>query len=66
VPESRRAFTAELQTEGFAVSADGLVYGMMLAEDAKAYPLSQSTPAASKMPERTTTAKRRKAEGEKR
>ena len=66
VPESRRAFTAELQTEGFAVSADGLVYGMMLAEDAKAYPLSQSTPAASKMPERTTTAKRRKAEGENR
>lgn len=32
-PESRRAFTAELQEEGFALGTDGLVYGLMLAED---------------------------------
>jgi hypothetical protein len=32
-PESRRAFTAELQAEGFAVTTDGLVYGLMLGED---------------------------------
>jgi hypothetical protein len=32
-PESRRAFAAELQVEGFAVTTDGLVYGLMLGED---------------------------------
>ena len=32
-PESRRAFAAELQAEGFAVTTDGLVYGLMLGED---------------------------------
>ena len=32
-PESRRAFTAALQAEGFAVTTDGLVYGLMLGED---------------------------------
>ena len=31
--ESRRAFTAALQAEGFAVTTDGLVYGLMLGED---------------------------------
>jgi hypothetical protein len=35
-PESRRAFAAELQAEGFAVTTDGLVYGLMLGEDLEA------------------------------
>ena len=33
MPASRRAFAVELQTEGFVLTADGLVYGLMLRED---------------------------------
>ena len=61
-PESRRAFTAELQAEGFTVTADGLVYGLMLAEDAEACERSTATPAASGTPAQPKAAKQRNAE----
>ncbi|MDR3752858.1 MAG: hypothetical protein P4K93_09340 [Terracidiphilus sp.] len=61
VPASRRAFTAELQAEGFAVSADGLVYGLMLREDAEACERSIATLAASETPAQPKAAKLRKA-----
>jgi hypothetical protein len=60
-PESRRAFTAELQTEGFAVTTDGLVYGLMLAEDWEAHQRFQAAPQASGKPARTTVGKKRSA-----
>lgn len=44
-PESRRAFVAALQAEGFAVTTDGLVYGLMLAEDWEAHQRFQNPPA---------------------
>jgi hypothetical protein len=47
-PESRRAFAAELQAEGFAVTTDGLVYGLLLGEAcerAHAAPVDSGTPA---------------------
>jgi hypothetical protein len=37
VPASRRAFVTALQAEGFAVTLDGLVYGLMLREDLEAH-----------------------------
>ena len=43
-PESRRAFAAELQAEGFAVTTDGLVYGLMLGEDLKTVMHFQGVP----------------------
>jgi hypothetical protein len=43
-PESRRAFTAALQAEGFAVTSDGLVYGLMLGEDLETVMRFQSVP----------------------
>jgi len=36
MPASRRAFAAELQTEGFVLTTEGLVYGLLLAEDLEA------------------------------
>jgi hypothetical protein len=36
MPESRRSFVAALQAEGFAVTTDGLVYGLTLREDLEA------------------------------
>ena len=36
VPASRRAFVAALQTEGFQVTSDGLVYGLILKADLEA------------------------------
>jgi len=61
VPESRRAFTAQLQAEGFAVTTDGLVYGLMLAEDWEAHERFQAAPEASGTPAQTTAGKRRNA-----
>jgi hypothetical protein len=45
VPASRRAFIAELQAEGFAVTTDGLVYGLVLPEDVEAHQRCQDPPA---------------------
>ena len=50
-PESRRAFAAELQAEGFAVNTDGLVYGLMLGEDWEACERAQAAPEPSYNPE---------------
>ena len=61
LPESRRAFTAELQSEGFAVTTDGLVYGLMLGEDWEAHERAQAAPEASGPPARPEGAKRRNA-----
>jgi len=61
LPESRRAFTAELQAEGFAVTTDGLVYGLMLGEDLEAHERFQAAPADSGPPARAKAAKRRNA-----
>jgi hypothetical protein len=36
VPASRRAFVAALQSEGFQVTSDGLVYGLILKADLEA------------------------------
>ena len=61
VPASRRAFVAALQAEGFAVTTDGLVYGLMLAEDWEAHERAQAAPESSGTPQRATTGKRRNA-----
>ena len=37
IPASRRAFVAALQTEGFQVTSDGLVYGLILKSDLEAH-----------------------------
>jgi hypothetical protein len=58
-PESRQAFRAELQTQGFAVTTDGLVYGLMLAEDWQAHERFQAAPEASELPAQPNAAKRR-------
>jgi hypothetical protein len=60
-PASRRAFTAELQAEGFAVTTDGLVYGLMLREDAEACERSVAASEASETPAQPKVAKGRKA-----
>jgi hypothetical protein len=44
VPESRAAFVAALQTESFAVTTDGLVYGLMLKADLEAHERFQNPP----------------------
>jgi len=61
-PESRRAFAAELQAEGFAVTTDGLVYGLMLGEDCEACERAQAAPVDSGIPAQPKAAKRRNAE----
>ena len=43
-PESRKAFTAALQAEGFAVTADGVVAGLLLREDLEACERTQAVP----------------------
>jgi hypothetical protein len=60
-PESRRVFVESLQAEGFAVTTDGLVYGLMLGEDLEAIERSQTVPQASGTPAQPAEAKRRKA-----
>lgn len=45
MPVSRRAFERALQTEGFTVTDDGLVYGLILREDMEAYMNSAPPPA---------------------
>jgi len=60
-PDSRQAFAAELQAEGFAVTTDGLVYGLLLHEDWEACCISQATPEASETPAKPTVAKRHNA-----
>lgn len=62
-PESRRALTAELEAEGFAVTTDGLVYGLMLAEDLQAHERFQAMPEASETPAVRKVAKGRNAGG---
>jgi hypothetical protein len=37
IPASRRAFVAVLQSEGFQVTSDGLVYGLILKADLEAH-----------------------------
>jgi hypothetical protein len=49
---SRRAFVAALQAEGFEVTADGFVYGLMLARDLEVYEHYQVAPAGSGQPSR--------------
>lgn len=49
---SRRAFVAALQAEGFEVTADGFVYGLMLARDLEVYERYQVAPAGSGQPSR--------------
>jgi hypothetical protein len=61
-PESRRVFVESLQAEGFAVTTDGLVYGLMLGEDLEAIERSQTMPQASGTPAQPTKTKRRKTE----
>ncbi len=61
LPESRRAFTAELLAEGFAVTTDGLVCGLMLGEDSEAQERAQAAPEASGAPASPKAAKRRNA-----
>jgi len=63
VPASRRAFVTALQAAGFAVTTDGLVYGLMLTEDLEAHERFQAAPEGSGQPERATAGKQRKAEG---
>lgn len=60
-PESRRAFVAALQAEGFAVDTNSLVYGLMLGEDSEAHDRLQAAPRASAAPAQPQAAKRRKA-----
>ena len=43
VPASRRGFERALQAEGFAVSMDGLVYGLVLREDIEAHDRFEGT-----------------------
>ena len=49
---SRRPFVAALQEEGFEVTADGFVYGLILAEDWEAHERYQVAPAGSGQPSR--------------
>jgi hypothetical protein len=44
VPVSRRAFVTGLQAEGFQVTPDGLVYGLILRDDLEAHERFQSPP----------------------
>jgi|GEM_PF-2201196 len=60
-PESRRAFTATLQAEGFAVTTDGLVYGLILGEDWKACERAHAAPAEGGTPAQPRAAKGRAA-----
>jgi hypothetical protein len=50
VPASRTAFVAALQSEGFQVTSDGLVYGLILKEDWLAYCAFQNRPAQTEKP----------------
>jgi hypothetical protein len=50
VRESRCAFVAALQAAGFAVTADGLVSGLVLREDVEAVFCAWATPEASETP----------------
>jgi hypothetical protein len=43
-PESRRAFVAALQTEGFQVGSDGLIAGLVLKVDVEAHEQFQKPP----------------------
>jgi len=61
-PESRRAFAAELQAEGFAVATDGLVYGLLLGEDWEACERAHAAPVDSGTPAQPRAAKGRVAE----
>jgi hypothetical protein len=61
LPESRRSFVAALQAAGFAVTADGLVSGLVLREDVEAVFHTKAAPEDSQPPERPTAGKRRNA-----
>ncbi len=50
VPASRRAFVTALQTEGFQVTSDGLVYGLVLKADLEAHERFQTAPNPAKTP----------------
>jgi hypothetical protein len=52
VPASRRAFVAAIQAQGFEVTADGFVYGLILAEDWEAHERYQAAPVGSGQPSR--------------
>jgi hypothetical protein len=59
VPESRAAFVAALQAEGFQVGSAGLVAGLVLKVDLDAVLHFQAAPEGSRPPERATTGQRR-------
>lgn len=44
VPESRRVFVTALQADGFAVTTNGLVYGLVLREDVEAHQRFENPP----------------------
>jgi hypothetical protein len=44
VPASRRAFVAVLQSEGFQVTSDGLVYGLILKADLETHERFDAAP----------------------
>jgi hypothetical protein len=52
VPASRRAFVDALQEEGFAVTKDGFVYGLMLGGDLEVYERYQAAPVDRAQPSR--------------
>jgi hypothetical protein len=53
-PASRRAFVAALQTEGFQVTSDGLVYGLVLKSDVEFHLQFQNPVRAKKAVSRKT------------
>jgi hypothetical protein len=61
LPESRCSFVAALQAAGFAVTADGLVSGLVLREDVEAVFHTKAAPEDSQPPEQATAGKRRNA-----
>lgn len=57
VPASRLAFVAALQSEGFQLSSDGLVYGLVLKSDLEAHLLFQNRQEASSSVQKRRTRK---------
>jgi hypothetical protein len=50
VPASRRVFVTALQAEGFAVTTNGLVYGLVLREDVEAHQRFENPPVPAPAP----------------
>jgi hypothetical protein len=60
-PESRWAFVTALRAEGFQITVDGLVYGLVLKEDLEAHEHFQAAPEASGQTAKRRNAGRRRA-----